>query len=193
MFIPLASQLSFLKVLDMKMRYGIGALCLSVFAVLALLGFSSPADEKSEKLFYAKDFGSDNVIGALGYPMGTVVRITGKSLGEDQSGAKSFEGVTWLEIETVNGKKLERSIKRFHYRGISGFYSAAESPMLEKGEPFDFYVYETCGYHGFVQIPDELKRELFPRVAARGFGFDMSLEFLKDNRPKTPPRAVPQK
>ncbi|MFO0882636.1 MAG: hypothetical protein U0894_00345 [Pirellulales bacterium] len=177
----------------MKMPYGIGVLCLSVFAALALLGFSSPADEKSEKLFYAKDFGSDNVIGALGYPMGTVVRITGKSLGKDQSRSKALEGVTWLEIETVNGKKLERSIKRFHYRGISGMYSKVASPVLEKGEPFDFYVYETCGYHGLVDIPKELDHELTAHVAGVPFSFDISLHFLKDNRPKTPPRAVPQK
>lgn len=177
----------------MKMPYGIGVLCLSVFAVLALLGFSSPADEKSEKRFYAEDIQRGKLIGVLGYPMGTVVRITGKSLGKDQSGAKSLEGVTWLEVESINGKKLERSIRRFQYHGISGFYSAQESPVLEKGEPFDFYVYETCGYHGLVDIPKELDRELTAHIAGVPFSFDISLHFLKDNRPKTPPRAVPQK
>lgn len=175
------------------MPYSFGVLCLSVFTVLALLGFSSPANDKSAKRFYAEDFGKDNVIGALGYPMGTVVRITGKSLGEDKSHMKAYEGVTWLEIESVNGKKLERPIKRFHYRFIDSSYSTAESPVLEEGAPFDFYVYETCGYNGFVQMPDELKLELLPGLAGRGFRFDMSLQFLKDNRPKTPPRAVPHK
>ncbi len=177
----------------MKMPYSFGVLCLSVFAVLALLGFSSPADEKSEKRFYITDIQRGKLIGDLGYPMGTVVRITGKSLGRDQSRAKGFDDVTWLEIESVNGKKLERSIKRFHYRGIDTSYSSAESPVLEKGAPFDFFVYETCGYHGLVDIPKELERELTANIAGVPFSLSISLQFLKDNRPKTPPRAVPQK
>lgn len=78
----------------MKMPYSFGVFCLGIFAVIVMLGLSSPADEKSEKRFYAEDIQRGNLIGALGYPMGTVVRITGKSLGEDQSRQKAFECVT---------------------------------------------------------------------------------------------------
>ncbi len=50
------------------------------------------------------EFTADNVIGYLGHPLGTVVRITGTAVDGDTTRRKRDRGKTLLEIHTVNCK-----------------------------------------------------------------------------------------
>ena len=82
------------------------------------------------------NFGTDNVIGHLGHPLGTVVRVTGIAIDGDTTRLKRDMGKTLLEIHTVNGELLEEKI-------LFDFHRAAKSVVKPNaGEEFDFYVHE---------------------------------------------------
>ena len=54
-----------------------------------------------------KQFGAKNVIGRLGRPLGTVVRITGTCIDGDRTRRRADLGKTLLVVRTVNGTKLD--------------------------------------------------------------------------------------
>lgn len=118
------------------------------------------------------DFSTRKVIGHLGHPLGTVVRVTGKVVDGDATRMKRNTGRTLLEIHTVNGKKLETNV-------LFQFQRAAKSVAKPKpGEKFDYYVHEYGSFDGVVVPPRELNIA-FPTVAHDGFYYRRQITIHK--------------
>lgn len=121
------------------------------------------------------DFYGNEVVGLLGHPLGTIVRVTGKVVDGDSTGWKSTLGKTLLEVETVNGKKLEKSV-------TFPFGRAPEE--VEKPKPetkFDYYVHEWGEFDGFVVVPKGLGIEK-PMIANDGFYYRRQITIHKSLR-----------
>ena len=141
----------------------------------------SPAETKSNgsnvlaaETISVVDFTADNVIGYLGQPLGTVVRITGMALDGDSTNMKRNIGKTLLEVHKVNGKELkEKVVFDFHRAGKS-----VGEPKL--GKNFDYYAHESGAFDGVVEPPDELGIDS-PRVAHDGFYYRPRITIHKSN------------
>ena len=121
-----------------------------------------------------KQFGPSNVIGHLGKPLGTVVRITGVCLDGSKTRRRADLGKTLLEIQTVNGTKLQRPF-------IVPFLRAAKGIAKPKdGDAFDYYAHEWGEFDGVVTIAKELEIER-PMVANDGFHYRPQITIHKSN------------
>ena len=89
--------------------------------------------------------------GHLGVPLGTVVRVTGEAVdGKTHGRPKWDRGTTFLQIATVNGRKLEKPV-------LFAFFRAPDSVKEPApGEQFDYYVHEFGEWDGVVEPPEEL-------------------------------------
>ncbi len=125
-----------------------------VILFCAILVSSAPGQKLSAKtgaeahsVITVKSFGKDNVIGNLGYPLGTVVRVAGVST---RGGTKADSEKIFLQIDTVNGKRLERPVEFPFYR------AASEIKKPHPGKRFDYDVHEYGIFDGVVERPGSL-------------------------------------
>ena len=150
----------------------------SVLSAVALGSFAlatpAPEEHPSDGTVSVKQFGSGNVIGHLGHPLGTVVRITGVCLDGSKSRRRTDSGKTLLEIRTVNGSRLERPF-------VVPFSRVAKGVSKPKnGEAFDYYAHEWGEFDGIVAIPKDLNIDV-PQVANDGFYYRPQITIHKAN------------
>jgi hypothetical protein len=89
-------------------------------------------------------------IGYLGVPLGTVVRVTGVAIDGDTTRMKANMGKTLLRIESVDGKKLDKSVD-FDFD-----YDFEKTHKPKPDDRFDYYVHEYGAFNGVVTPPKEL-------------------------------------
>lgn len=118
------------------------------------------------------DFAGDDVIGFLGHPLGTVVRISGNVVDGNSTRSKRDSGRTLLEIHTVNGKELANKIQ-FGFPG-----STIDIPKPMAGEAFDYYAHEHGSFAGVVTPPEEFEIES-SLIANDGFWFQPGITIHK--------------
>lgn len=119
-------------------------------------------------------FHPESVIGHLGQPLGSVIRVTGMSVDGDETQRKADAGQTLLKIETVNGMKLTQPVYFTFRRAAEGI----KKP--ESGTPFDYFVHDWGYFDGLVQPPKSLGIEM-PIVANDGFHFRPEITIHKSN------------
>ena len=133
----------------------ISAMVLAAMMTLLVTASQSGQDQKAERpRISVADFRQDNVIGLLGHPLGTVVRVKGVTVDGHTTRRKADAGHTLLQVETVNGAKLEKPV-RFHFDR-----AATEDRLPEFGRRFDYYVHESGEFSGVVQRPKGLSIEI---------------------------------
>lgn len=144
-------------------------------AIASIEPWATFADGGSQQeLLSVKQLANGDVVGHLGYPLGTVVRITGTCLDGKRTQRRANLGKTLLEIRTVNGKELERPI-------IVPFGRAAkEVTKPEDGDVFDYYAHEWGAFDGVVEIPKSLGIDQ-PMVANDGFHYRPHISIHKSN------------
>lgn len=135
----------------MRTKTGILLFMLSVCAVAAWAGSPRGSDAESDPTVSVTSFRGENVIGHLGHPLGTVVRVTGVFVDGDVTRRRADLGVTLLQIETVNGEGLETAFLVPFRRAAHG----VETPI--PGQRFDYYVHEYGSFDGVVDLPEELE------------------------------------
>lgn len=111
---------------------------------------------------------SGGVIGKLAIPLGKVVVVEGEIVDGTKLRAKSLEGVSLLQVSTVNGQKLpEPCLLRF------AWFATTETKKL-KGRV------NLIGYESgqFVGLPADAFAHIDP-VASEGFHFESSFVVLK--------------
>jgi hypothetical protein len=146
-------------------------------AVLGLAAFdtsTSAEDRKSPSLVSVKQFGRGNVVGHLGHPLGTVVRITGVCIDGEKTRRRADLGETLLEIRTVDGTKLERPFT------VPILRTANDVRKPKDGDSFDYYAHEWGVFDGVVTIPKELEIH-HPMVANDGFHYRPQVTIHKAN------------
>ena len=121
-----------------------------------------------------KQFGRNNVIGHLGHPLGTVVRVTGICVDGETTRRRADLGKTLLEIRTVNGVSLDRPFT-FEFRR-----AAKNVIQPSPGDDFDYYVHEWGTFDGMVSAPAEFSIER-PTVANDGFHYRPQVTVHKSN------------
>ena len=145
------------------------ALCLAAFAVS-----TSAQDPQTQTSVSVKQFGPGKVVGHLGHPLGTVVRITGVCIDGEKTRRRADLGKTLLEVRTVNGTKLEQPF-------IVAFLRAAKDvPKPKDGDAVDYYAHEWGEFDGVVTIPKELEIQ-DPMVANDGFHYRPQVSIHKSN------------
>jgi hypothetical protein len=116
----------------------------------------------------------NRVIGMLGQPLGSVVRVTGTSVDGVETGNKADSAQTLLKIQTVNGKPLANPVY-FHFnRAAEGIHE----PKV--GQSFDYFVHEWGAFDGHVELPKEVGVETLP-IAHDGFWFRKEITIHKSN------------
>lgn len=116
----------------------------------------------------------ENIIGHLGFPLGTIVTIEGIVEDLNDSNAKADDGRTSLKIHTVNGQPLA---KPFHY----DFYPAEVKKGRFSTPPanveFKYVGYEVANFYGH---PAEAEKywPRIPPVATNRFGFRCEGRFV---------------
>jgi|688.fasta_scaffold368044_3 hypothetical protein len=111
------------------------------------------------------------VIGHLGHPLGSVVRVTGTA---EDGKAKGDLGKRLLKVETVNGKRLEKPVYFSFNRAAQGI----DTPDSETH--FDYFVHEWGSFDGEVELPKELGAEE-PGIAHDGFSYRREITIHKSN------------
>ncbi|WP_396160177.1 hypothetical protein [Flavobacterium sp.] len=119
-----------------------------------------------------KQFGANKVIGHLGHPLGTVVRITGRCINGDGTHRRADLGKTLLEVRTVNEKELE------HPFVVPFLRAAKDVPTPADGDSFDYYAHEWGAFDGIVSIPKDLAIDQ-PMVANDGCHYQPQITIHK--------------
>ncbi len=141
---------------------------------LVLATLSSAQDLTETANTSVKQFYSGKVIGHLGHPLGTIVRVTGVCIDGDKTRRKADLGKTLLEIRIVNGSKLEHPF-------VVQFSRAAKDVLKPKdGDSFDYFAHEWGEFDGIVTIPDGLGIDR-PIVANDGFYYRPQITIHKSN------------
>ncbi len=154
---------------------GCATLCFYIRIVLWLTvaGMSAALVGAQEPIRPAKisvaSFGRDNVIGFLGQPLGTFVRVTGVAIDGGSTPRKADAGKTLLQIETVDGRKLTQPITFEFQRAANGI--ARPAP----GQRFDYVVHEWGLFDGVAQWPG------VSAIASDGFYYRRRVTIHKDN------------
>lgn len=148
-------------------------LCLPVAVALAtVIAHETPATaQETQPLtqISVKAFGRENVIGYLGQPLGTVVRVTGICVDGDTTQRKADLGKTLLQVQAVDGRALEPPIMFVFERVAKGVSKA------QFGQPFDYLAHEWGSFDGVVQLAGE------PSVASDGFYYRREITIHRDN------------
>ncbi|MEM6692683.1 MAG: hypothetical protein AAF664_24855 [Planctomycetota bacterium] len=139
-----------------------------------------------EKTIHVSELGRSNVIGYLGEPLGTVVRITGVCVDGDELRSKLASGKILLKVHSVNGKALATSVTFFHP------YLRDQDSLPKPGTRFDYFVHETGGFYGGVDVPGNIDtlKPLKPLLPDTAFGYKKSLvlhSMRADDRVLEPP------
>lgn len=127
------------------MRYSIIFIVILILSIGTALAQTQDSDQDSkiqtdsegeippqDKMISVADFGPNNVIGHLGHPLGTIVRVTGKAVDGDSTRRKANMGKILLKIFTVNGEKLNTPI-------LFDFHRSPDTVAKPKpGENFDY-------------------------------------------------------
>jgi hypothetical protein len=150
-------------------------------AILVLLSANSgPALENpGPRMIRVQDFREHNVIGHLGQPLGTVVRVTGVCLPMDSLRGKAQASDKLLEISTCNGQKLDPPFV------VAFGRSGKEIPDIKPGEAFDYWVHEWGEFDGDVEPPPSLGLKPFHR-ATDGFYYRPNITIHKSNTSAAP-------
>lgn len=159
--------------------YGMTAPKLAGLLVAALLsGVCVPPltaqQEQTQANVSVKQFAAQKVIGHLGYPLGTVVRITGTCIEGDRTRRRADLGKILLEVRTVNGKELENPFV------VPFLRTAKDVPTPADGDSFDYYAHEWGTFDGIVSIPNDLAIDQ-PMVANDGFHYRPHITIHKSN------------
>lgn len=154
-------------------------ICTSIILAGAMGGTAQqrtqpPPKQAAEPPISARSFGSENVVGYLGKPLGTVVRVTGRASSGDETRRKALVGKTLLNIETVDGQPLETPT----WFEFGRAPKEIERPL--PGDKFDYYVHESGSFDGVVEPPRELKIDS-PVVAHDGFYYRKQITIHKSN------------
>jgi hypothetical protein len=168
-----------------QMRVSLSQLPIA-FTLVCLIGSARiVAEDRGTETISVKAFGLKNVIGHLGHPLGTVVRVTGTCVEVDRWCMKMDSGQTLLRVEFVDGKKLDRPYVFRFSRAAIGI--AKPSP----GDKFDYYVHEWGAFDGHVTIPDGLG--INERIVANdGFHYRPQITIHKSNTQAEPLTATPK-
>ena len=139
---------------------------LSILIVLSVFGaeFAQNQSTKQEsgqtqkkepkpKVISVADFRTSSVIGHLGQPLGTFVRVTGTAIDGNTTRVKKYSGKTLLKIESANGHELDSPVTFEFLRAENGI----DKPKA--GTKFDYYVHEYAQFDGVVAPPKELNIE----------------------------------
>jgi len=138
---------------------------------------SDGCDEK----FYVSKFTNSNVIGLLGHPFGTIVRVTGVSLGEDDPPLKETKGDSQLRIDSVEGVQLKEPVY-FYFSTRSDGPALKEIKCPAKNESFDFYMFESGCFSGRAVIPKHLKGKVREPYAPTEFRYSSFFYVCLDNK-----------
>ena len=154
-------------------------ICASIILAGAMGGTAQQRTEPTPKQaaeppISARSFGKQNVIGYLGKPLGTVVRVTGTVRDNKEMRPKLLSGKTLLNIETVDGQPLETPT----WFEFGRAQKEIEQPL--PGDKFDYYVHEYGSFDGVVEPPRELKIDS-PGVAHDGFYYRKQIAIHKSN------------
>lgn len=114
-------------------------------------------------------FGRDNVIGYLGQPLGTFVRVTGLAVSGESTQRRADAGKTLLQVEAVDGRQLGQPITFEFQRAANGISKPAP------GQRFDYVAHEWGVFDGVVQLPG------VPAIASDGFYYRRRITIHKDN------------
>lgn len=141
---------------------------------------SDTVSDGCEEKFYVSKFTNSNVIGLLGHPFGTIVRVTGVSLGEDDPPFKETKGTNRLRIDSVEGMQLKDPVY-FNYGTRRDGFALKEIRSPGKNEKFDFYMLEAGCFTGRAVIPKHLKGKMHEPIAPTEFRFSSFFYVCLDN------------
>lgn len=141
-----------------------------ILALAVCVAVASGQEAVKQDTVSVTQFGRSNVIGHLGKPLGTLVRVTGVAIDGDSLRLKKYSGQTLLQVETVDGRGLERRAPYFLFQR-----AAKEILMPLAGQRFDYIVHEWGAFDGVVQLPGE------PAVANDGFYYHAGIAIHKDH------------
>jgi hypothetical protein len=149
------------------------------FLPIVLLSFISVSDLAAQDLratkqnpaISAESFETEHVIGLLGHPLGSVVRVTGTA---EDGNTKGDLGKRFLKIETVNGKRFEKPVYFAFNRAAQG----VDTP--DTGTRFDYFVHEWGRFDGVVELPKEVGGEELS-TAHDGFSYRREITIHKSN------------
>lgn len=156
---------------------------LAVLAAMVTLCVTANADESVEGSISVSQFGRSNIIGFLGRPLGTVVRVTGVTVDGNSTRSRIDAHKTLLEIHTVNGIVLKRPIVFDHP------YVRDRSTLPKPGTAFDYFVHESGAFTGIVDVPKGVQSNQ-PIVANNGFHYHrkLTIHSKNTNQGKTKPK-----
>jgi hypothetical protein len=130
-----------MSVLRYRTVYPVSVILLGSVAVWAFAQ-QSPVKKPEPATIHVMTFHDAKIIGYLGEPLGTIVRVGGVSVDGTTLRLKGYDGETILRINTVNGKKLKDPIDfKFPYNEKS----IAKPPF---GKRFDYVVHEWGAFDG---------------------------------------------
>jgi len=149
-----------------------------LIAPVLLVAFSlippqEPGSHRQPETISIAELQPKRVMGLLGQPLGSVVRVTGTSVNGTEAGGKADSAQTVLKIETVNGKPLATPAYFQFGRAADGI------PKPAVGEAFDYFVHEWGGFDGAVELPEEIEAE--PSFGHDGFSYRPQLTIHKSN------------
>jgi uncharacterized protein (DUF2461 family) len=120
-----------------------------LMVVVAMAEVASSQEPANLPLLSVKVFNRSQVIGHLGHPLGTLVRVTGICVDGDTTQYKADAGKTLLQVEAVNGRDLDRPISFQFSRATHGM------AKLMPGQRFDYTAHEWGTFDGHVELPGE--------------------------------------
>lgn len=142
-----------------------------VSGLLVLAALLVTCTTHADTISYAQLNQRTKILGSLGRPLGQLIRIEGVAVADSHRRAKADVGKTLLQVETVDGKKLNKAV-------IVVMHSFAFAP-IEKPDPgkrFEYAGYETGGMTG---IPAEAF-QLMPVATTTAYHFEVYFQACKD-------------
>jgi hypothetical protein len=118
------------------------------------------------------------VAGRLGVPLGTFVTVSGVVIPNTSLAKASVSEPFILRVERVAGRHLDPPVEYFS----SSFPLSNEATALKIGDRFECRGYETGGFNGWVDDPQD---QSAPRVAHSGYGFGVEFRFTKVFEPNS--------
>ncbi len=138
----------------MKIRSAMPS-CIVVTVVLFLFGCSGPRSIQRELISYRDLPTKVQIIGRLGYPLGTYLVIRGSWAKEDQRlPSKTARGPWSFHVTHINGNPVNGDVR---FDRIDSFGDS------EEAEKVDGRIWELRGFEtgGFMYTPGEVVKEMF--------------------------------
>ena len=137
----------------MDRRYWLSGICIAILASVPLM---SAKETATKQTISVRSFSQNEVLGVLGVPIGTVVRINGVARDGNKTDFKADQGRWILEIDQVNGRPL-KDIVTFRV-------SPKEGDIKSLGR-FECYAAEYGGFFGYAKNPDKVDIEQSPTTS----------------------------